>query len=104
MAGEDWTLGPSLDALDDLLHGGYGALHGHERARLVLSDHARVREALGLEATRAYLRGKLARPDLFSARVFQERLDRLEAEGGPTYYDTVLEIIAEHPGIELVLA
>ena len=25
MAGEDWQLGPSLDALDDMLRGGYGA-------------------------------------------------------------------------------
>ncbi|MBP2483340.1 RNAse (barnase) inhibitor barstar [Stenotrophomonas sp. PvP093] len=24
MAGEDWQLGPSLDALDDLLHGVHG--------------------------------------------------------------------------------
>lgn len=28
MTGVDWTLGPSLDALDDLLYGGYGALDG----------------------------------------------------------------------------
>jgi RNAse (barnase) inhibitor barstar len=29
MACEDWQLAPSLDALDDLLYGGYGALAGH---------------------------------------------------------------------------
>lgn len=26
------------------------------------------------------------------------------AEGGPTYFDTVLEVFADHPRIELVLA
>ncbi len=104
MIGEDWRLGQSLDALDDLLHGGYGALHGHDGARVVLSDHRRVREALGLETTREYLRAKLEQPGTFSATLFQERLDRLEAEGGPTYFETVLEIFAEHPRIELVLA
>jgi hypothetical protein len=34
MADESWTLGPSLDALDDLLYGGYGALHGADRVRV----------------------------------------------------------------------
>jgi hypothetical protein len=104
MRGEDWTLGPSLDALDDLLHGGYGALNGHERARVVLTAHEHVREALGIDATREYLLGKLARPDLFTQPVFREKLARLEADGGPTYYQTVLEIFAEHPDIELVEA
>lgn len=35
MADEDWQLGASLDALDDLLHGGYGALAGHAIATVV---------------------------------------------------------------------
>jgi len=35
MAGENWQLGPSLDALDDLLHGGYGVLAGHDRATVI---------------------------------------------------------------------
>lgn len=104
MSGEEWSLGPSLDALDDLLHGGYGALHGHEQARVILTDHALASDALGIATTRQYLLEKLARPDTFSTAVFAQRLARLDAEGGPTYFETVLEIFAEHPGIDLILA
>ncbi|WP_189654972.1 hypothetical protein [Paracoccus mutanolyticus] len=34
MAAEDWQLGDSLDALNDMLYGGYGALHGAGSVRL----------------------------------------------------------------------
>lgn len=53
MADEDWQLGASLDALDDLLHGGYGALAGHAIATVVWRDIAHSRDALGRETTRA---------------------------------------------------
>lgn len=35
MAGEDWQLGHSLDALVDMLYGGYGVLAGHESATVI---------------------------------------------------------------------
>lgn len=66
MAGEDWTLGPSLDALNDLLYGGVGALQGDDEIRVVWSDHALSREALGRETTAAYYREKLQHPETFS--------------------------------------
>lgn len=34
MQGEDWQLGESLDALDDLLYGGIGEAVGHDRIRI----------------------------------------------------------------------
>ena len=48
MAGEAWQLGPSLDALDDLLHGSYGALAGQAQATLIWRDIAHSRTALGM--------------------------------------------------------
>lgn len=103
MAGEDWRLGPSLDALDDMLRGGYGALHDTEEARVTWAEHAASAEALGVEVTRAQLLAKLEDPR-FDQAIARRKLDRLEAEGGPTYFDTVLEVFADHPRIELVLA
>jgi RNAse (barnase) inhibitor barstar len=102
MVGVDWQLGASLDALDDMLSGGYGALEGAAPATIVLGDDARLREALGVEETRRYLLGKLARPDVFNAAIFEKRLRELDAGTGPTYYDTVREILAEHPNLEVV--
>lgn len=102
MAGVDWTLGPSLDALDDLLYGGYGALDGDAPAILVWTHVAASREALGVDATRQYLLAKLAHPERFSSSQAQRALDALDGGTGQTYFDIVLEIIAAHTNITLV--
>ncbi|CAN7483407.1 barstar family protein [Pseudoxanthomonas sp. LjRoot143] len=99
----DWTLGPSLDALDDLLYGGYGALEGDAPVTLVWTHFAASRDALGVETTRQYLLAKLAQPEHFNAAHFQRELDALDAGTGKTYFDIVLEIIAAHPNITLVV-
>lgn len=104
MAGESWTLGQSLDALDDMLYGGYGALKGEEGVRLIWRDIDKSREALGLAATRAYYQAKLARPDRYDTEIARKALAALDAGEGPTYFEIVLEIIAEHDTIELVQA
>ncbi|QAY71908.1 ribonuclease inhibitor [Xylanimonas protaetiae] len=103
MAGEDWRLGPSLDALDDLLRGGFGALHGAGPAAVVWHDYDHSREALGFAATRAHLQGKVDDPQVFDAELFRRRLADLEAGRGRTYLELVLEVFAGHPEVELVL-
>ena len=102
MVGVGWTLGPSLDALDDMLYGGYGALDGDAPATLVWTEFEANREALGVETTRQYLLGKLAQPERFNSAHFQRALDALEAGTGQTYFDIVLEIIGAHPNITLL--
>ena len=102
MVGVDWTLGPSLDALDDLLYGGYGAIDGDEPVRVVLGDDRRLRAALGVEETRRHHRAKLARPEGFDVALIEARLRDLDAGTGPTYYETVREILAAHPNIVVV--
>ena len=104
MAGEDWQLGPSLDALDDLLYGGYGTLAGHKTATLVWRDINRSREALGLEATRAWLEDKLRQPGTFNAETIGRQLDALQRGEGQTYFQIVMDIFASHPNIALLPA
>lgn len=104
MAEENWTLGNSLDALNDLLYGGYGAIDGRERVDLVWQDLEKSRSTLGVEATHAFLTEKLARPDLFNTDVIAGQLDALDRGVGQTYFDIVLEIVADHPNIRLVPA
>ncbi|WP_340569119.1 ribonuclease inhibitor [Stenotrophomonas sp. G106K1] len=104
MPGEDWQLGPSLDALDDLLYGGHGALAGHETATVVWHDIDRSREALGLQATRAWLEDKLRQPGTFNAETISRQLDALQRGEGPTYFQIVMEIFASHPNIVLLPA
>lgn len=62
MADEDWQLGPSLDALDDLLYGGHGALAGHATATVLWKDIACSRAALAVEVTRGWLHIFAAHP------------------------------------------
>ncbi|SDG87376.1 barstar family protein [Microbacterium pygmaeum] len=106
MVGEDWQLGPSLDALNDLLYGGYGtlgALEAGESVRVRWRHSAHSRAALGAQATAGYYREKLRRPDLFRTDHFARLLADLEAGAGPTYFDIVLDVFAQHPRIELDL-
>lgn len=103
MAGEPWQLSASLDAFNDLLYGGFGALSGNEPATLVWLDAEHSRHALGLQTTRCYWQDKLAQPERFNAAHCQHQLNALENGTGQTYFDILLEIIAGHGNITLVL-
>ncbi|WP_049399628.1 barstar family protein [Stenotrophomonas maltophilia] len=102
MADEDWQLGASLDALDDLLHGGYGALAGHATATVVWRDIAHSREALGRETTRAWLQSKLDQGGRFNGPAIHAQLMALSLGQGQTYFEIVMEIFGSHPQIILV--
>ncbi|WP_285318047.1 barstar family protein [Stenotrophomonas maltophilia group sp. Smal35] len=104
MAGEEWQLGPSLDALDDLLHGGYGALAGQARATLIWRDIAHSRTALGVEATRQWLQAKLDTPGSFNTQAIARQLDALQRGEGLTYFEIVMDIFGGHRQITLVPA
>jgi hypothetical protein len=104
MAGESWQLGPSLDALDDLLYGGYGALRGHATATVVWRESNHSRTALGRDTTRAWLLAKLERPAAFNTDALVRQLAALDHGEGQTYFEIVLEIFAAHPNITLVMA
>jgi RNAse (barnase) inhibitor barstar len=101
MAGEGWQLGASLDALDDMLRGGYGAAAGKEPLVIVWLNMAQSRAVLGVATTRAYYEAKLERPDVFNIDRARAQLDALESGTGQTYFDIVMEIIANHPRITL---
>lgn len=103
MADEEWALGPSLDALDDLLYGGYGALQGHATATVTWRDAELSRAVLGMDATRAWLQVKLQQPGTFNADVIRRQLDALERGEGQTYFEIVMEVFAGHPRITLRL-
>ena len=104
MAGEDWELGPSLDALNDVLWGGIGAMQGQQRVRFVWRDHAASRRALGRQATEEWLRSKAAQPQTFNAQAIHGQLRELRAGTGPSYFDLILQVFADHSNVELVLS
>lgn len=103
MDGEDWKLGPSLDALDDMLYGGYGLIKGDETVQLIWKNHRKNEADLGIELTRAYYGEKLKSPSVFNTGFVQKKLEELENGTGQTYFEIIMEIISEHKNIELIL-
>ena len=103
MQGADFTLGPSLDAFNDMLYGGYGAIRGNESIRLRWLNFEKNRKDLGVETTVAFYRAKLERPEAFNEEWSRGKLEELERGEGQTYMDILLEIIDEHPNIRLVV-
>ncbi|EJM98730.1 hypothetical protein [Phyllobacterium sp. YR531] len=102
MADEDWKLGPSLDALNDMFHGGVGAIKGDEPVTLIWKDMEKNRGDLGLEVTRKFYQEKLKHPGIYDVPGIKQSLIELENGTGPTYFDIVLQIIADHANIELL--
>ena len=102
MADEDWRLGESLDALNDMLYGGYGVLHGAGAVRLRWLAIDKSAADLGLTETRRWLTDKLRHPGRFNINAIRQQLDALEDGMGPTFFQIVMEIFAEHPEIRLL--
>lgn len=103
MADEEWEIGTSLDAFNDLLYGGFGAIKSDEKIQLLWNNIEESKKALGYETTKAYYEGKLKADSPFNKEYFQEKLTALEDGRGETYFDILMTIIAEHPNIELVI-
>lgn len=102
MADEGWQLGHSLDALDDMLYGGYGVLAGHAGATLIWKDIEHSRNALGVETTRAWLQAKLDGNDRFNRTLIAGQLQALEAGKGQSYFEIIMEIFSAHPQLMFV--
>lgn len=101
MSGEDWQLGNSLDAFNDLLYGGFGAIKGNEQVTLLWKNMEKSRQALGYAVTRQYYEEKLLPGSPFNREYFLEKLAALDNGTGQTYFDILVEIIADHPNIIL---
>ena len=104
MAGETWKLGPSLDALDDMLYGGYGALLDAKPAKISWRAIEKSAADLGLAATRRWLTDKLQHSDRFNSEAIRAQIEQLESGTGKTYFDLVMEIFQDHPEIQLIPA
>ncbi|MEG2804764.1 barstar family protein [Stenotrophomonas sp.] len=104
MHGEDWQLGPSLDALDDMLYGAYGVLAAHPDVALHWHAIDHSERALGIEATRAWLQAKQAAPGTFNTAAITAQLQALARGEGQPYFEIVMDIFAAHPRVVLVRA
>ncbi|MBO0952539.1 barstar family protein [Fibrella forsythiae] len=102
MVGESWMIGPSLDAFNDLLFGGYGALQGAQSVDLLWHNMDHSRKALGYQTTREYYLDKLSPGSPYNKKLFEEKLVALESGRGETYFDAIMTIIADHPTVRVI--
>lgn len=102
MSGENWNIGESLDAFNDLLYGGFGILKDARPVVLLWTDIEQSARALGNDATRTYYLEKLRPGSPFNIDYFQKKLNELDKGGSQTYFDVIMEILAEHPEIKLI--
>lgn len=104
MQDEDWNIGQSLDALNDLFYGGFGAHKSMEKFNLIWSNVSKSKKVLGLETTISYYQDKLSKPNTYSSDFAKTKLLALEQGVGQTYFEIVMEIIASHPSIHFIEA
>lgn len=102
MADEDWTIGESLDALNDLFYGGFGLIDGNEPVELIWTNFNHNKELFGVDFTIEFYQEKLKQPEIFSSKIIQKNISDLENGTGLTYFEIILEIIAEHKNITLI--
>jgi RNAse (barnase) inhibitor barstar len=97
--GRKW--GRNLDALDDILSGGFGT--PPDGFTLRWSNSAASMESLGYQATARHLELKLQRCHPSNRGYVQSELASARSGAGPTLFDILVEIIRDHgPGGEQV--
>lgn len=102
MAKEDWKIGESLDALNDLFYGGFGLIDGNEPVKLTWKNFNHNKELFGYDFTMKFYLEKLKQPKVFSTKIIQQNISDLESGSGLTYFEIILEMISEHKNITLI--
>ena len=106
----DAPWGRNLDALNDVLRGGFGTPDGGFVLRWLNSDRSRI--VLGYPATIRYLEEKLRRCHSANVDYVRADLESARSGEGQTLFDILVEIIRTHgpggdeeeDGVELQLA
>lgn len=102
MQHETWKIRESLDALNDLFYGGFGEIKGKEKISLIWENFEENKKALGLEMTKNFYESKLKSPEIFNTAFIKEKIEALENGNGQTYFEIIVEIVAEHSNIKLI--
>ena len=102
MRNEDWKIAQSLDALNDMLYGSFGEIKGKEKIQLIWKDIEQNQKSLGFQTTLDFYQNKLKSPEIFNQNFVINKINELENGLGLTFFEIVLEIIADHPNIILI--
>lgn len=104
MENEDWELAQSLDALNDLFYGGIGNFPSGEPVTITWENFEQNQRLFGKDFTISWYEQKLDQSQHYNIKWVRERLAELRKGTGKTYFEIILEIIAEHKNIRLIPA
>jgi len=99
----DWKLGHSLDALNDILYGGFGVFNPGEPVLVRWLNASKSRADLGTDETKKNYQMKIEQGYPYNVKLFQEKLSELEKGQGQTLFDIIIEIFTDHKNIDLEL-
>lgn len=103
MKNVDWKLGRSLDALNDILYGGFGVFNSDEQVIVLWNNFSKSKKDLGFEETIRNYQMKINQGYPYNVTLFQEKLAELKNGNGQTLCDIIIEIFEDHKNIELKL-
>lgn len=99
----DWKLGHSLDALNDILYGGFGVFNPGEQITVIWNNSSKSKKDLGLEETTRNYQMKINKGYPYNVNLFQEKLAEIKNGNGQLLFDIIIEIFKDHKNIELRL-
>ena len=102
MSQENWKIAQSLDAFNDLLYGSFGEIKGKEKIQLIWKDIEQNQKSLGFQTTLEFYQNKLKSPEIFNRKFVLSKIDELHNGVGLTFFEIILEIIADHENIILI--
>lgn len=102
MLHENWKIAQSLDAFNDLLYGSFGEIKGKEKIQLIWKDMEQNQKSLGFQTTLEFYQNKLKSPEIFNHKFVLSKIDELHNGVGLTFFEIILEIIADHENIILI--
>ena len=102
MSQENWKIAQSLDAFSDMLYGSFGEIKGKEKIQLIWKDMEQNQKSLGFQTTLELYQNKLKSPEIFNHKFVLSKINELHNGVGLTFFEIVLEIIANHDNIMLI--
>lgn len=102
MLHENWKIAQSLDAFNDMLYGSFGEIKGKEKIQLIWKDMEQNQKSLGFQTTLEFYQNKLKSPEIFNRKFVLSKIDELHNGVGLTFFEIILEIIADHENIILI--
>ena len=102
MLHENWKIAQSLDAFNDMLYGSFGEIKGKEKIQLIWKDMEQNQKSLGFQTTLEFYQNKLKSPEIFNHKFVLSKINEMHNDVGFTFFEIVLEIIANHDNIMLI--